>query len=422
MSAVLVGETTEEIIVAFRGTEPFDTLDYRRMVMDWLTDLDAPLVAAPNVPGSVHQGFSHDCNQLWSWVLAQVQALPTGKPLYVTGHSKGGALANIAAVKFVAAGLTPFVCTFEGVRAGDQAFADGYAKLVVHSTRYEYQDDIVPHLPPDLGFQVALRNVPALSSILSTFISTYIPVGDLRFIDWQGDVVGDSPDLEGRRLARLSQLMLSGRWGWIIQDHSISPGSGAAAAICGPVWPAAIVSAETKRRSEHVERDSDMSARFRASALDEALSTQANDFDERLSEEAASAFADFDERALSVLDAQLGANAQLKVRLEIAAQENSKGAVVAAGTFVLFAAAPAIIWLYLVPFLGFVAPAVRGVLLAVSAAAGLASIYSALVGLKLFTDARSLAVVAEANQSAISRANQAFDLRVREESWAQRDG
>ncbi|MEJ0065382.1 MAG: hypothetical protein WDM85_07990 [Caulobacteraceae bacterium] len=203
-----------------------------------MTDLDDPVVNAPNVPGSVHQGFSHDCNELWSWVLAQVQTLPTKtKPLYVTGHSKGGALANIAAVKFVAAGLTPFVCTFEGARVGDQAFADGYAKLVLHSTRYEYQDDIVPHLPPDLGFITAFRNVPALASLLSTFVPTYVPVGDLRFVNWQGQIVPDNPALESLRFSHLISLMTMGGWDKIIDDHSIGPGSGAAAAICGPIWP-----------------------------------------------------------------------------------------------------------------------------------------------------------------------------------------
>jgi hypothetical protein len=237
INAVLVGETAAEIIVAYRGTEPFDSIDHQRMVMDWLTDLDDPVVTAPNVPGSVHQGFSHACNQLWSWTLAQVQALPTKtKPLYVTGHSKGGALADIAAVKFVAAGLTPFVCTFEGARAGDQAFADGYEKLVLHSTRYEYQDDIVPHLPPDLGFVTAFRNVPALANLISAFIPTYIPVGDLRFVNWQGKIVPDSPGLESLRFSHLINLITAGDWDKIVADHSIGPGSGAAAAICGPIW------------------------------------------------------------------------------------------------------------------------------------------------------------------------------------------
>ena len=238
IAAGLVGETAGEIIVAYRGTEPFDSLDHQRMVLDWLTDLDDPVVASPDVPGSVHQGFSHACDELWAWVRAQVQSLPnTTKPLYVTGHSKGGALANIAAPKLVAAGFTPFVCTFEGARAGDQAFADGYEKLVAHSTRYEYQDDIVPHLPPDLGFVTAFRNVPDISTILSTLIPTYIPVGDLRFVNWQGQIAPDSPALESLRYSHLINLMTAGNWDKIIADHAIGPGSGAAAAICGPIWP-----------------------------------------------------------------------------------------------------------------------------------------------------------------------------------------
>jgi hypothetical protein len=146
-------------------------------------------------------------------------------------------------VKFVAAGLTPFVCTFEGARAGDQAFADGYAKLVNHSTRYEYQDDIVPHLPPDLGFQAAFRNVPELNSIISSLVSTYVPVGDLRFVNWQNQIVPDNPALESLRYSRLISLMTMGGWDKIIDDHAIGPGSGAAAAICGPIWPPPIAPA-----------------------------------------------------------------------------------------------------------------------------------------------------------------------------------
>ena len=237
IAAVLVGETDGEIIVAYRGTEPFDSIDHQRMVLDWLTDLIDPLVTAPDQPGSVHKGFSHTCNVLWSWVLAEVQSLPfKTKPLYVTGHSKGGAVANLAAVKFVAAGLTPFVCTFEGARVGDQAFADGYAKAVQHSTRYEYKDDIVPHLPPDTGFVSAFRNVPLIASLFSALVPTYVPVGDLRFVNWQDQIVADSPALESLRYSHLINLFTGGGCDTIIADHSIGPGSGAAAAICGPIW------------------------------------------------------------------------------------------------------------------------------------------------------------------------------------------
>ena len=186
INAVMVGETAAEIIVAYRGTEPFDSLDHQRMVLDWINNFVDPLVSnSPEVPGSVHYGFSHGVNELWSWLMEQLSALPGNKPLYVTGHSKGGAMANIAAVKLVAAGYTPFVCTFEAARAGDKAFATGFEAKVLHATRYEYQDDIVPMLPPSDGFLAFAKQLPFLTVILNTLISNYVSVGDLRFVNWR---------------------------------------------------------------------------------------------------------------------------------------------------------------------------------------------------------------------------------------------
>ena len=106
-----------------------------------------------------------------------------------------------------------------------------------HSTRYEYQDDIVPHLPPDLGFVSAFRNMPGIAQLLSAFIGAYIPVGDLRFVNWQGQIVPESPALESLRFSHLIQLMAMGGWDTIISDHAIGPGSGVAWSICGPIWP-----------------------------------------------------------------------------------------------------------------------------------------------------------------------------------------
>ena len=85
-----------------RGTEPFDSPDHQRMVLDWLDDLlRRPLVAAPNVPRLGPRGLQPRLSTSFGpgcW--RRCRALPTKtKPLYVTGHSKGGALANIAAVK-----------------------------------------------------------------------------------------------------------------------------------------------------------------------------------------------------------------------------------------------------------------------------------------------------------------------------------
>jgi hypothetical protein len=239
ISAVMVGETPSEIIVAYRGTEPFDSPDHARMLLDWIDDLVAPLVTAPNIPGSVHRGFSHCVNELWDWTLAQVKSHRPGKPLYVTGHSKGGAMANIAAVKFVAAGYQPYVCTFEAARCGDPAFAAGFAKAVPHAVRYEFQDDLVPHLPPEDAFLALFRKLPQFQQALSMTVPNYKPVGALNFIDWQGRVQADSPLLEAQRYAHLIGLIVQMDARTIIDDHSIGPGAGVASALCPGTWPAA---------------------------------------------------------------------------------------------------------------------------------------------------------------------------------------
>ena len=152
INAGLVGETATEIIVAFRGTEPYDSPDHGQMIRDWLNDVNALLVPEPGMPGLVHEGFRDALNTIWPAMWPEIQArvaASPGKPLYFTGHSKGGAIAPLAAMRCLSPDVVPYVCTFAAARCGDQDFADGYNVAVPHSVRYEYQDDIVPHLPPE---------------------------------------------------------------------------------------------------------------------------------------------------------------------------------------------------------------------------------------------------------------------------------
>ncbi|MGH7023434.1 MAG: lipase family protein [Caulobacteraceae bacterium] len=246
INAALVGETATEIIVAFRGTEPFDSPDRAQMVLDWANDLNAILVNDPDMPGAVHSGFLGALNGLWPLVSQQVgaklQASP-GKPLYLTGHSKGGAMASLAAMRCVRTfgGVTPYVCTFAAARPGDPAFATGYAAAVPHSTRYEFQDDIVPHLPPEDALIELLKKVPSFSTTAATLNPGYASVGMLAFINWEKQIVGDSPALQVERLGHLvSEMFALGGFDKIINDHPIDAGSGYASAICPGIWTQAV--------------------------------------------------------------------------------------------------------------------------------------------------------------------------------------
>jgi predicted lipase len=165
IDAAMVGSTANEIIVAFRGTLPPDSPNRRQMILDWADDLDAPLVADPNLPGLVHQGFRDCLDLLWPMIepqIAELLAVRPARPIYVTGHSKGGAVAFLAGWRcrqsFPAA-LT-HVCTFAAARCGDIAFASAYNAALPQTARFEYADDIVPHLPPSLAFATMFAGLP----------------------------------------------------------------------------------------------------------------------------------------------------------------------------------------------------------------------------------------------------------------------
>ena len=240
IDAALVGETATEIIVAFRGTLPpnADSPDKKQVLLDWLSDFDAVPTPGADLPGLVHQGFLTALDALWKDVSGAIVA---GKPLYFTGHSKGGALACLAAARWAkqnAGQRPPLVTTFAAAKPGDAAFQQTYDRIVPHSVRYEFQDDIVPHMPPGVEFRAMFANVPLLSqpiaqsnALLPAGTVGYVGVGGLQFIDWDGDMVGDSVTLRFERYASLAERIVSLGFAEIIADHSIDDGGGYATAI-----------------------------------------------------------------------------------------------------------------------------------------------------------------------------------------------
>ena len=126
IDACLVGENADGVIVAFRGTLPPSWQSWPS-VLDWLQDLLCEPESRPNVPGMVHTGFYDATSAIIAAVAAAVKRLnPTGtKPVYVTGHSLGGAMASIGACIMQAA---PYdieiaqVVTFASPKPGDGAF------------------------------------------------------------------------------------------------------------------------------------------------------------------------------------------------------------------------------------------------------------------------------------------------------------
>ncbi|MGA2494349.1 MAG: lipase family protein [Roseiarcus sp.] len=240
IDAALIGQTASETIVAFRGTLPPtpDSPDKRQVLLDWLSDFDAIPVHGDNLPGLVHQGFLDALNALWPDVADEVRS---DKPIYFTGHSKGGALACLAAARWTAENIgktPPFVTTFAAAKPGDADFQVAYDKLVPHSLRYEYQDDIVPHLPPGVEFRAMFAKVPLFRDFIANSNAKlpegavgFVGVGDLKFIDWSDAIVEDSLPLRFQRYAHLIGLVVELNFERIIADHSLDDGGGYATAI-----------------------------------------------------------------------------------------------------------------------------------------------------------------------------------------------
>jgi len=218
INACIVGSIPEGVIVAFRGTIPLsDTASpFAQRIRDWCQDFRAELCTAPGFPGMVHSGYMASLNTLWNDTIKEVNrqlSLSEQKALYMTGHSKGGAMATMAAWKWYVGnrvgqakiGLRiPTVTTFASPRPGDTNFATAISGLV-SIERFEGQDDIVPFLPPHetLG---AVLNTVTRKRFDDLHDKDYQSVGQLFFVDENGNI--QSP------LGKVANIILKNKRSW----------------------------------------------------------------------------------------------------------------------------------------------------------------------------------------------------------------
>lgn len=237
INAALVGTNNDGVIVAFRGTLPLDFHDLTTL-LDWLNDLNAEPLAVPGIPGRVHEGFWKSLDSLWDGIAAelerQLEAAGPRTPVYVTGHSKGGSMAHLAAMRLsLSEQIKPkAVVSFAGARPGNGDFASAY-DAAIDATRYEYQDDIVPHLPPSSVLLDILSAIPLIGKHFKALARHgYASVGTLKFINWKGQTVNESRGLELERAGHLAKLIVEGQFERIAGDHSSACGGGYMSHVC----------------------------------------------------------------------------------------------------------------------------------------------------------------------------------------------
>ncbi len=208
IDAALVGINGDGIIVAFRGTLPPAPPITMPILLDWLQDFKAVPETVAGFPGQVHTGFYLATMNVWQGVLNAVKALRDKTPnakIYVTGHSKGGALASLGGWLLHQKQLKPdLVVTFASPHTGTEDFAHHYNRII-DQIRYENYLDIVPFLPPEIEILNLLAQIPELGELFAGAENwNYAPVGTLQYIQKDGIV---EPDQFGLGVIRIGEII-----------------------------------------------------------------------------------------------------------------------------------------------------------------------------------------------------------------------
>jgi len=170
-----IGANENAIVVAFRGTDD---------VTDWLINLK--VMQIEDHGALVHRGFCHALAAVWPRIEAKLQSLLDRRPrkIWMTGHSLGGALATLAALRIGRMGIGPFEThTFGQPRVGDRVLA---AQIPSPFYRFAYYADPVCMAP---------FSVPRTMR--------YKHGGTLKQIDAAGQIVGKDSHVLTRTLSKI---------------------------------------------------------------------------------------------------------------------------------------------------------------------------------------------------------------------------
>jgi len=243
IEACLVGKTNTGIIVAFRGTLP-PALTWDSF-FDWLQDFFAVPTSNINLPGEVHSGYLFAVISLIDGVKNAINALdPSGSlNLFMTGHSKGGGMAPIAAQYMKGAfGIqTTQTITFAGPNPGNADFCKVYNQENPNDIRYANYLDIVPLLPPAPNTISDIEAIPNLPGFILDLLNdaktwNYDTVGGLWYIDSSKTASYISPDYEpillAVRLGEIGSTIGSGDISAIANAHHADCGFGYMQGAC----------------------------------------------------------------------------------------------------------------------------------------------------------------------------------------------
>jgi hypothetical protein len=237
--AGMVGSTADGVVISLRGTRTYinlarDPLDW---ISDWVNNLAIVLTHDAGAPAGElsHGGFrlsaNHVAQALAPQIREAVDAAPADAPIFVTGHSKGGAMAPFVARWLLANGYghrKVVVRTFAAPRLCDGSFRAAYLASGIDHLRYEAFGDVVP-LAPLAGPLLAVMPAAVLAKADIAMNAGYVDLGPGRYITPSGQLM-DASMAHGQRVSDLTSVALPGG-PTIVGQHSIAKGSTYAAFV-----------------------------------------------------------------------------------------------------------------------------------------------------------------------------------------------
>lgn len=160
--------TDEWHIIAFRGTND---------KKDWSDNVN--FIPVETEWGVVHKGFGEAVDSLWPMIIEAVKHSGKDRPIWLTGHSLGGAMAQLAGARLLQDGIKlAGVITFGQPPAGYRTFAKRYD--------LEFGDD----------FLRFVDNVDIVPKVFSPFTLLQLShAGRLYYFDTAGKLHVGGPDL-----------------------------------------------------------------------------------------------------------------------------------------------------------------------------------------------------------------------------------
>ena len=219
--AILV--TNEKYVtLAFRGTETTSFKDIK-------TDVDA-VIQRCETGGNIHRGFQEAYEQVAGDIEAALNADELkSKPLFITGHSLGGALATIAAKKITHKGGNAACYTFGAPRVGDEEWVSNIKTPIY---RIVNAADCITMLPPGESLRLIawlVGLIPSVGGCCRAFLLSkfggYIHGGNMRYLTNCGKNAYEDVKLlySVSWFYRLKAFVFKKLpWKKLLADHSIS--------------------------------------------------------------------------------------------------------------------------------------------------------------------------------------------------------